>query len=333
MNRIWKETLLAGIRNWDESGDFEAIFREVESRYRGFYTHIDVNPAPKKRRNLIRYLSKYLCRPQISLNRLLQYSSKKDEVVYKYNSHSSGKSEIERTNIINFTGPMVQQILPPRFKRIRYYGLQSPSDRSGLTAKVCEAVGRLVLLREILSLRLFPQGFVRLKCGSCPESILVSFSCKCRGFCPSCAGRRMSERSINLTEDVIPFVTTRHWVLSVPFELRYWMAADDDLLKKVNRVFCDEIRNYLRKKARKLGVKGGETGIVSYLQRTGGALNLNLHYHLLVLDGLYTAEEDGEAIFTRVPGIHNDELACVVRGVSRRVIKYLRKAGRLSEDG
>jgi len=186
---------------------------------------------------------------------------------------------------------------------------------------------------KFLSCGVLRQGFVRLKCSDCSESILVAFSCKCRGFCPSCAGRRMSERSINLTENVIPFVPTRHWVLSVPFELRYWVAADDDLLKKVNGIFCDEIRNYLRKKARKLGVKGGEAGIVSYLQRAGGALNLNLHYHLLVLDGLYTTGEDGEAIFTRIPGIHNDELACVVRGVSRRVIKYLRKTGRLSEDG
>ena len=132
---------------------------------------------------------------------------------------------------------------------------------------------------------------------------------------------------------VIPFVPTRHWVLSVPYELRYWMAADDDLLKKVNGIFCDEIRNYLRKKARKRGIRGGETGIVSYLQRAGGALNLNLHYHLLVLDGLYTTTDDNEPIFNRIPGIHNDELARVVRGVSRRVIKYLRKMGRLSEDG
>ena len=132
---------------------------------------------------------------------------------------------------------------------------------------------------------------------------------------------------------MIPFVPTRHWVLLVPYELRYWMAADDDLLKKVNGIFCDEIRNYLRKKARKRGIRGGETGIVSYLQRAGGALNLNLHYHLLVLDGLYTTTDDNEPIFNRIPGIHNDELARVVRGVSRRVIKYLRKMGRLSEDG
>ncbi|SMF63354.1 Putative transposase [Pseudobacteriovorax antillogorgiicola] len=134
----------------------------------------------------------------------------------------------------------------------------------------------------------------------------------------------MSERVIDLTDDVIPFVPTRHWVLSVPFELRYRMASDDDLLKKVNGIFCAEINNYLRsKKARKLSVKGGETGIVSFLQRAGGALNLNLHYHLLVLDGLYTTGEDGSLISTRVPGVDNDELACVVRGVSRRVIKHV----------
>jgi hypothetical protein len=121
LNRTWKETLLAGMRKWDEQGEFQVVFSEVESKYKGFYAHIDGNPAPKKRRNLIRYLSKYLCRPQISLKRLLKYSSSSDEVVYKYNSHSSGKSEMERTSVINFIGRMVQQILPPRFKRIRYY--------------------------------------------------------------------------------------------------------------------------------------------------------------------------------------------------------------------
>ena len=186
---------------------------------------------------------------------------------------------------------------------------------------------------KFLNCGILNNGFVRLKCSDCSESLMVAFSCKCRGFCPSCAGRRMSERAIILADDVIPFVPTRHWVLSVPFELRYWMAADDDLLKKVNGIFCAEINNYLRKKARKLGVRGGETGIVSFLQRAGGALNLNLHYHLLVLDGLYTTGEDGSPIFTRVPGIDNNDLACVVRGVSRRVIKYLRKTGRLSEGG
>ena len=79
---------------------------------------------------------------------------------------------------------------------------------------------------KFLSCGLLKHGFVRLKCSDCSESLIVAFSCKCRGFCPSCAGRRMSERAIYLTDDVIPFVPTRHWVLSVPFELRYWMGSE-----------------------------------------------------------------------------------------------------------
>ena len=221
---------------------------------------------------------------------------------------------------------ILYQVLQPNIDGF-FRGLESNPDQKPLPYFVRKE------LEKFLNCGLLRHGFIRLKCSDCSESLLVAFSCKCRGFCPSCAGRRMSERAINLTDGVIPFVPTRHWVLSVPFELRYWMAADDDLLKKVNGIFCAEINNYLRKKARKLGVKGGETGIVSFLQRAGGALNLNLHYHLLVLDGLYTTGEDGSPIFTRVPGIENDELACIVRGVSRRVIKYLRKTRRLSEYG
>ncbi|NRA68891.1 MAG: transposase [Pseudobacteriovorax sp.] len=79
---------------WDDLGEFQVVFSEVEANYKGFYAHNDVNPAPKKRRNLIRYLSKYLCRPQISLKRLLKYNPRNDEVVYKYSSHSSGKGDL-----------------------------------------------------------------------------------------------------------------------------------------------------------------------------------------------------------------------------------------------
>ena len=149
LNRIWKRILLKGMREWDSSNENEDVFSKVEKRYPGFYTNIDVNPAPKKKRNLIRYLSKYLCRPQISLKRLIKYDIHRDEVVYRYNSHHSGKNEVEKTSIETFIGRMLQQILPHRFHRIRYYGLQSPSNRSRLTAKVCEAVGKLELIPEV----------------------------------------------------------------------------------------------------------------------------------------------------------------------------------------
>ena len=39
-------------------------------------------------------------------------------------------------------------------------------------------------------------GFARLKCEGCGHEKLVPFSCKGRCLCPSCAGRRMTERAI-----------------------------------------------------------------------------------------------------------------------------------------
>ncbi len=36
-------------------------------------------------------------------------------------------------------------------------------------------------------------GFVRVWCERCKDDLLVAFSCKGRGICPSCGGRRMAD--------------------------------------------------------------------------------------------------------------------------------------------
>ena len=55
----------------------------------------------------------------------------------------------------------------------------------------------------------------------CREERLVVFSCKGRGFCPSCGGRRMAERAAHLVDHVWPDVSVRQWVLSLPPRVRY----------------------------------------------------------------------------------------------------------------
>ena len=47
------------------------------------------------------------------------------------------------------------------------------------------------------------QGFLRLRCGECAHEKLVAFSCKRRGFCPSCGARRMAETAAHLVHYVI----------------------------------------------------------------------------------------------------------------------------------
>jgi len=40
-------------------------------------------------------------------------------------------------------------------------------------------------LREFLTCGLLTEGFARFRCSDCQREILVAFSCKARGFCPS----------------------------------------------------------------------------------------------------------------------------------------------------
>jgi hypothetical protein len=148
LTRCWKRILLKMFREWDSKGANENLFAALEARYKGFVANIDSRDAPTGSRQLVRYLSKYICRPQISLKRLLQYSPENGEVVYCYKSHSSGKQETEKISSIDFIGRMMQQLLPKGFQKIRYYGLQSNQYRSRLRAKVCVALGKLELIQE-----------------------------------------------------------------------------------------------------------------------------------------------------------------------------------------
>ena len=42
-------------------------------------------------------------------------------------------------------------------------------------------------------------GFLRVRCAGCSHEKFVAFSCKRRGFCPSCGARRMAENAARST--------------------------------------------------------------------------------------------------------------------------------------
>ena len=53
--------------------------------------------------------------------------------------------------------------------------------------------------RRYLDCGLLANGFLRVHCDACNTDELVAFSCKGRGLCPSCIGRRMSELAARLS--------------------------------------------------------------------------------------------------------------------------------------
>jgi len=174
-------------------------------------------------------------------------------------------------------------------------------------------------------------GFLRVKCADCRHEHLVAFSCKCRGWCPSCSARRMVETAAYLVDHVFPQVPIRQWVLSFPWPLRLLFAARPDLLTRVLGVVTRALSTAVIKRAGLSHRAGAQSGIVSFIQRFGSALNLNIHLHLLVLDGAYTFTDD-TARFHHAPAPSQAELERLLDTLVRRITRTLVRAGVLVED-
>jgi hypothetical protein len=187
--------------------------------------------------------------------------------------------------------------------------------------------------RKFLRCGVLAHGFARVRCGDCAFERLVPFSCKGRGFCPSCGGRRMAERAAHLVEHVLPpDVPVRQWVLSVPHRLRYGLAYDHRLCRTVLSVFVRALRAAYRRQARRRGLASGETGMVTSVQRFGGAVNLHVHFHTLVLDGVFVRDPDGTLHFHPAAPPTDADVRWVVARVRRR-LERLGLAGRTVSDG
>ena len=111
--------------------------------------------------------------------------------------------------------------------------------------------------RGFLTCGCLAAGFARFRCAGCRHERLVAFSCKGRGFCPSCGGRRMTERAAHLVDYVFPDVSVRQWVLTLPSRVRYALAWDPALCRAVVAVFVRAVLGRYRRHARRRGISNG----------------------------------------------------------------------------
>jgi hypothetical protein len=188
-------------------------------------------------------------------------------------------------------------------------------------------------LYDYLQCGILAHGFLRLGCDPCQHEMLLAFSCKRRGFCPSCAGRRMAQTAAHLVERVIPWVPTRQWVVSVPVPLRYWMAASQELTAQVHTIIRTTIGQYYVHQAVARGIPRAKVqpGSVTFIQRFGSAMNLNLHFHCVFLEGVYLdrTEASLKPWFVQGEPPSDTDIAAVVQKISRRIICKLRHLGYL----
>jgi hypothetical protein len=87
---------------------------------------------------------------------------------------------------------------------------------------------------------------------------------------------------------------------------------------------------WLKKQSGVLGRNTAHTGAVTFVQRFGGSLNLHVHFHAVVLDGVYFESRPGaEPIFLGVRGPTDAELSELSAKLEGRVTRWLRKKGLL----
>jgi hypothetical protein len=176
----------------------------------------------------------------------------------------------------------------------------------------------------------FEHGFLRVRCESCHAEKLVAFSCKGRGFCPSCGARRMAESAALLADEVLPHRPLRQWVLSLPFALRFLLATRPQALTHVLSIVYRTISGHLLRRTG-LTRATGATGAVTLIQRFGSALNLNVHFHMLFLDGAYCIDASAP-VFRRVEAPGERELQALVERLAERIGRALERAGLLERD-
>jgi hypothetical protein len=202
--------------------------------------------------------------------------------------------------------------------------LAESADRGGLPRFVERDFARY------LECGVLAHGFARLACSVCRAEVLVPFSWKSRGVCPSCNARRAHDTAIHLVERVLPRAPYRQWTLSLPMPVRFCLARDAQLLSEVLGLFVRALFVFQRRTARRLGVSRPLPGAVAFVQRFGSALQLTPHF--LVPEAVFEEVDEAELRLHALPRPTDREVETLAVTVARRVLRLLHARGVLAEE-
>jgi hypothetical protein len=185
--------------------------------------------------------------------------------------------------------------------------------------------------RSYLRCGILAHGFARVRCTDCGHNRLLAFSCKGRGVCPSCNARRMAEVAVHLTDEVIPHLPVRQWVLSVPKRLRPFLHETPEVASAVLAIFLRALRAVLRDASPGVptALRDSQLGAISFPQRFGGSLNPHYHYHVLALDGVVSGDVEHGVRFHEATRLEVPEAEALARTVQLRVLRWFARRGLL----
>ena len=163
------------------------------------------------------------------------------------------------------------------------------------------------------------RGFARVRCGACGHELLVPFSCKRRGICPSCTARRAEDTAAHLVDHVLPRVPYRQWVFTFPIPVRLALSRRPHLVSTALQACLRVLFSWQRRRLRRRGIKRPSCGAITFVQRFGSALQLNVHFHVLVPDGAF--DDDGVFVADEPPD--DDDVRHIMVRAGRRIMSIL----------
>ena len=86
----------------------------------------------------------------------------------------------------------------------------------------------------------------------------------------------------------------------------------------MRKVFC-----WQRKRARSLLIEDGKCLGITFVQRFGSLLTLNIHGHSIVPDGVYADDGGGGLVFRPLPPPTDEEVLWVTRAIAKAVMGLL----------
>ena len=182
--------------------------------------------------------------------------------------------------------------------------------------------------RRYLECGILAHGFARARCAECGHDFLIAWSCKGRGVCPACNARRMVETAAHLADHVIPRLPVRQWVLSVPKRLRYYLQSDPSVQNLALHIFLSAVEQGLRQCSRGAGA-GSRIGAVAFIHRFGALLNPHLHFHCVVVDGVFESDGDEQVHFHEAHALAPEALDEIQAKVRLRLLRALTRRGLL----
>jgi hypothetical protein len=163
----------------------------------------------------------------------------------------------------------------------------------------------------------YTQGVARIKCTNpeCRFEFFQPFSCKGFYLCPSCSQKRTLLFADYLDQQLLLTLPHRQFVFSIPKALRVFFRHDQRLFSEISSLIFSMITNFYQAAAR---TTIRSAAVIAY-QPFGDLLRFNSHWHALILEGGFDAEDQ----FVFLP-IHDTQK--LTEYFRRRVIAlFLRK--------